>query len=83
MSNDLQDKSEVIKLPANVRVMIAIVASPTLAVFAFVLYSVFTGSVSDFSVSGVIFSALCIFAYYLVIAGRLPAWLNFKKSPKV
>ena len=83
MSIDSQSNSQRAKIPPNVRVMIAIVATPTLAVLAFVVYSVFTGSFNDLSLSGAIFSALCIFAYYVVIMGRLPAWLNFKKSPKV
>lgn len=83
MSNDPQGKSETVKIPPNVRVMIAIVATPTLAVFAFVVYSVLTGGLINLSLSGVIFSALCFFAYFIVITGRLPGWLNFKKSPKV
>jgi len=82
MSTDQQNKPERTKIPPNVRVMIAIVATPTLAVLAFVVYSIYTGGLITLSLSGVIFSALCIFAYYIVIVGKLPLWLNFKKSPK-
>lgn len=82
MSAHQRNKPERAKIPANVRVMIAIVATPTLAVLAFVVYSIITGGLITLSLTGIIFSTLCIFAYYIVIVGRLPAWLNFKKSPK-
>lgn len=75
-----EETVEGVKIPPNIRVMIAIVATPTLAVFAFVIYSIYTNGLGELSISGVIFSALCIFAYYLVIFGRLPGWLNYKKS---
>ncbi|WJG09419.1 hypothetical protein [Aliiglaciecola sp. LCG003] len=70
------------KLPANVRVMIGIVASPTLLIIAFSLHAIFFGNWKDPGIGGIIFSALGVFAYYVVIMGRLPRWFNFKdKKP--
>ncbi|GAA0855198.1 hypothetical protein [Aliiglaciecola litoralis] len=66
------------KLPPNVRVMIGIVASPTLLVIAFCVYALLYGNWQDPGVGGIIFSLLGVFAYYLVIFGRLPRWFNFK-----
>jgi hypothetical protein len=67
---------QVNKIPANVRVMIAIVAFPTLLVLAFVLAAIVRGNWSDLSIGGAIFSALCIFAYFIVITGRLPKFFR-------
>lgn len=66
-------------IPANVRVMVALVASPTLLIIAFSVYSLVFGDWKAPGVSGVIFSALGFFAYYVVIVGRLPGWFRFKK----
>ncbi|MBU2877423.1 hypothetical protein KO530_07080 [Aliiglaciecola lipolytica] len=60
--------------------MIALVASPTLMVIAFSVYSLFTENWREPGVSGIIFSALGIFAYYVVIVGRLPNWFHFKRQ---
>lgn len=67
------------QIPANVRVMIALVASPTLLIIAFSVYSLLFGDWKAPGVSGIIFSALGIFAYYVVIFGRLPRWFSFRK----
>jgi heme/copper-type cytochrome/quinol oxidase subunit 2 len=79
-----QDKQPVQapKLPANVRVMIGLVASPTLLVIAFSIYSVLYGNWQEPGISGIIFSSLGVFAYYVVIVGRLPQWFNFKQKTK-
>ncbi|MFA3790887.1 hypothetical protein AB6T38_07200 [Aliiglaciecola sp. SL4] len=77
-SND--ENPAVGKIPANVRVMIALVASPTLLVIAFSIYCLWIGNWQEPGVSGVIFSALGIFAYYVVIVGRLPKWFHFKRQ---
>ncbi|GAC16233.1 hypothetical protein [Aliiglaciecola lipolytica] len=68
------------KIPPNVRVMIALVASPTLMVIAFSIYCLWIGNWQEPGMSGVIFSALGVFAYYLVFVGRLPKWFNFKRQ---
>ncbi|MDO6694302.1 hypothetical protein Q4574_13490 [Aliiglaciecola sp. 3_MG-2023] len=68
------------KIPANVRVMIALVASPTLMVIAFSIYCILIGNWQEPGVSGIIFSALGIFAYYVVLVGRLPTWFHFKRQ---
>lgn len=60
------------KIPANVRVMIALCASPTLMVLAFLFYNLVTAQWSEIGVSTIIFSVLGIFAYSIVILGRLP-----------
>ncbi|MDN4502491.1 hypothetical protein QX776_08760 [Alteromonadaceae bacterium BrNp21-10] len=65
------------KIPANVRVMIAIVASPTLAVLAFLFYSMFLGQWGDITYATGIFSALAFYAYYAVFTGRL---LSFRRQ---
>ncbi|WP_339726074.1 hypothetical protein [uncultured Paraglaciecola sp.] len=65
-------------LPANVRVMIALTASPTLLVVGMLLYTIFVDGWQKVTVSMIIFSLLCILAYYVVITGRPPR-LHFKK----
>lgn len=75
-----QERNNVQKrIPANVRVMVALVASPTLLIIAFSVYSVLFDDWKAPGISGIIFSALGIFAYYVVIFGRLPSWFRFKK----
>lgn len=64
------------KIPANVRVLIAIVAFPTLLVLAFVVAAIVRGNWSDVSIGGIIFSSLCILAYYIVISGTLPGFIR-------
>lgn len=68
-------------LPANVRVMIALTASPTLLVVGMLLYTLFYDGWRSISVSMIIFSMLCILAYYVVISGHPPR-LPFKKHDK-
>lgn len=70
--------SETSKIPANVRVMIAIVASPTLMVIGFVLFSLFAGNWQDLGFSGLIFSLLGILAYYMVFTGKVPSLVKRK-----
>lgn len=64
--------SESKPLPANVRVMIALVASPTLLVVGMLFYTLFIDGWQEISVSMIIFSLLCALAYYVVITGRPP-----------
>jgi hypothetical protein len=59
-------------LPANVRVMIALVASPTLLVVGMLLYTLFVDGWQKISISMIIFSLLCVLAYYTVITGHPP-----------
>jgi hypothetical protein len=64
------------KIPANVRVMIALVSSPTLLLMAYIIYLLWQGKWSEISIGGAIFSVIGVFAYYIVITGRLPASSN-------
>lgn len=59
-------------LPANVRVMIALTASPTLLVVGMLFYTLFVDGWQKISISMIIFSLLCAVAYYVVITGRPP-----------
>ena len=65
-------------LPANVRVMIALTASPTILVVGMLFYTLFVDGWQKISISMIIFSLLCTLAYYVVITGHLPH-LRFKK----
>ncbi|MFQ3220580.1 MAG: hypothetical protein ACI96W_002951 [Paraglaciecola sp.] len=67
------------KIPANLRVMIALVSSPTLLLMAYIIYVLWQGKWSQISIAGVIFSLLGVFAYFIVITGRLP---TFSKKAK-
>jgi hypothetical protein len=60
------------KIPANVRVMIGLVASPTLMIIAYSLYLLFMGQWIEVGFSGLIFSTLGVFAYFIVFSGRFP-----------
>jgi hypothetical protein len=53
--------------------MIALVASPTLMVIGMLFYTMFVTGWQSISISMIIFSLLGVFAYYIVIAGRLPS----------
>ncbi|MBE1301664.1 MAG: hypothetical protein GJ680_17385 [Alteromonadaceae bacterium] len=64
------------KVPIQIRVLIAIVASPTLMVLGFLFYNLVTFNFADIAISTGIFSLLGCFAYYIVITGNLP----FKSS---
>lgn len=68
-------------LPANVRVMIALVASPTLLVVGMLFYTLFFDGWQSVSISMIIFSILCSLAYYVVISGHPPR-LRIKKRDK-
>lgn len=59
-------------LPANVRVMIALVASPTLLVVGMLLYTLFAKGWQNISISMIVFTLLAMLAYYVVITGRPP-----------
>ncbi|MFT5839858.1 MAG: hypothetical protein ACI9UT_002369 [Flavobacteriales bacterium] len=65
-------------LPANVRVMIALTASPTLIVVGMLLYTLFVDGWEKVSISMIVFSLLCALAYYVVFTGRTPR-LRIKK----
>lgn len=67
------------KIPANVRVMIGLVASPTLLIMAFAVFSVISGDWQAPGITGMIFSALGFFAYYVVLTGRLPRWFGLTR----
>lgn len=69
------------KLPANVRVMIALTASPTLLVVGMLFYTLFVDGWQKVSISMMIFSLLCVLAYYVVITGHPPR-LRLKKRDK-
>ena len=66
-------------LPANVRVMIALTASPTLLVVGMLLYTLFVDGWQKISISMIVFSLLCVLAYYVVITGHPPR-LRLKKT---
>ena len=59
-------------LPANVRVMIALTASPTILVVGMLFYTLFVDGWQKISISMIIFSLLCTLAYYVVITGHVP-----------
>jgi len=67
-----ENKQSTRKLPANVRVMLALCASPTLMVIGFLFYNLFTAQWQEIGISTLIFSALGLFAYTLVFTGKLP-----------
>ncbi len=68
-------------IPANVRVMIALVASPTLLVVGMLFYTLFFDGWQSISISMIVFSVLCTLAYYVVISGHPPR-LRIKKRDK-
>jgi hypothetical protein len=68
-------------LPANVRVMIALTASPTLLVVGMLLYTLFFDGWRSVSISMIIFSMLSVLAYYVVISGHPPR-LSMKNRDK-
>lgn len=68
------------KISPNIRVMIAIVASPTLMVIGYMLYVIFTATWQELSITGAIFSLLGLFAYYIVIVGQLPGFMRRFKA---
>ena len=67
-------------LPANVRVMIALTASPTIIVVGMLLYTLFFDGWRSISISMIIFSMLCILAYYVVISGHPPRFSIKKRD---
>ena len=66
-------------LPPNVRVMIALVASPTLLVVGMLFYTIFVDGWQRVSISMLVFSLLCVLSYYVVITGRPPR-IPFRKT---
>lgn len=65
-------------LPANVRVMIALVASPTLLVMGMLFYTLLVQGWQYVSISMLIFSGIGVLCYYLVFTGR-PFRLKYTK----
>jgi hypothetical protein len=59
--------------------MIALTASPTLMVVGMLLYTLFVDGWQKISISMIIFSLLCVLAYYVVITGQLPR-LSIRKT---
>ena len=70
-------------LPANIRVMIALVASPTLMVVGMLLYTLFVDGWQYISISMIIFSLLCVLAYYVVITGTPPRFRIKKRNKTI
>ncbi|NCP64267.1 MAG: hypothetical protein GW763_13880 [Paraglaciecola sp.] len=66
-------------VPINVRVMLALIGSPTLAVIAYFIYNLSIGAWQSITPGMLIFSVIGGLIYYLVIFGRLP---RFRKVPK-
>jgi hypothetical protein len=66
-------------MPINVRVMLALIGSPTLAVMAYFVYNLSIGAWLLITPGMVIFSVIGGLIYYLVIFGRFP---RFRKVPK-
>jgi hypothetical protein len=60
--------------------MIALTASPTLLVVGMLFYTLFVDGWQKISVSMIIFSLLCILAYYVVITGRPPRLPSKKRN---
>lgn len=60
------------KVPIQVRVMIGLCASPMLIVMTFLVYNLVLGQWNEIGVSTIIFSALGMFAYYVVATGKIP-----------
>jgi hypothetical protein len=54
--------------------MIALLSSPTLLLIAYIFYMLWQGKWSEISIGGVIFSLIGVFAYFIVITGRLPTF---------
>lgn len=77
-----QPASKTTLIPINVRVLIGIVASPTLMVIWFVVNAMLQGQWKQLSVGGIIFTLLGVFAYYLVLVGKLPKWMHYSKKRK-
>lgn len=73
-----QQESSRPPLPANVRVMIALTASPTILVVGMLFYTLFVDGWQKISISMIIFSLLCTLAYYVVITGHLPRFRSKK-----
>lgn len=68
------------RVPPQIRVMVGIVACPLLLVIGYQLMLLFTGQWTEVSISGVIFSLLGVFAYYLVIIGKLPRFFSYRSG---
>ena len=64
--------SKPIQVPAAARVMIGLCASPTLMVIGFFIYNLVLGQWSEIAISTLVFSALGLYAYFIVITGHLP-----------
>ncbi|MCF2949964.1 hypothetical protein L0668_17725 [Paraglaciecola aquimarina] len=67
-----EDKSHKQTIPANVRVLIALVASPTLMVIGMLIYTILFIGWKNVSISMIIFSTLGLICYYIVFTGKLP-----------
>lgn len=65
-------KQGISKIPPQVRVMIALCASPTLMVIAFFVYNMALQQWQEIGISTVIFTLIGLFAYYIVLTGRIP-----------
>lgn len=59
--------------------MIALVSSPTLLLMAYIIYVIWQDKWNQISIGGVVFSLIGIFAYFIVITGRIPTFSNKTK----
>lgn len=71
------------KVPPQVRVMIALCASPTLMVIAFFIYNLATQQWREIGISTVIFTLMGLFAYYIVFTGKIPFKNSKKDNPEL
>lgn len=59
-------------LPANIRVLIGMVASPFLFAFFYIGYCLYIGEPGQISYAVVLFAAVGSAIYYVVFTGRMP-----------
>lgn len=61
-----------VKVPANIRVMLAIVASPTIAIMVFQVFALMEGDWRSLLDVFNVFIVFGLMAYYIVFTSRLP-----------
>lgn len=73
---------ESIKIRPSVRLLLAIVALPSLLGAAIISYSISLGDWDSLTVNGVIFLAIGLLGCYLAFTGRMPNFLRRFYSDK-
>ena len=68
----MSESSKPSTFPANVRVLIAMVASPFLFAYFYIGYLLYIGEAAQISVAVVAFAAVGGLAYFVAFTGRLP-----------